>query len=126
MQSGTGPSWSGATTCQRQLDVASFLLGALTLPEERELMTHVAACRTCQAALHELGTLPDLLALVPRSVVELINRSPDPFQLGASLRPRKDTVVLTPKSPVTVEVIADNPDQWGCAAATSTTPRPGW
>ena len=26
--------------------------------------------------------------------------------------PRKDTVVLTPKSRVTVELIADNPGQW--------------
>lgn len=75
MASSMGWSWSGLTTCERQFDVASFLLGALTLPEERELMTHVAACQTCQAALHELGTLPDLLALVPSSVVELINRS---------------------------------------------------
>lgn len=75
MASGMGRAWNGLTTCERQLDVASLLLGALTLPEERELMTHLAACRTCQAALHELGTLPDLLALVPRSVVELINRS---------------------------------------------------
>lgn len=75
MRSCTGRSWSGLMTCERQFDVASYLLGALTLPEELELMTHVAGCRTCQAALHELGTLPDLLALVPRSVVELINCS---------------------------------------------------
>lgn len=70
-------NWSriGLTTCERQPDVAAFLLGALTLSEERELMTHVAACRSCQAALHELGTLPGLLALVPRSVAELIARS---------------------------------------------------
>ena len=75
MRSGTGRSWSGLTTCERQFDVAAYLLGALPLPEERELGTHVAACQSCQAALHELGHLPDLLALVPRSVAELIARS---------------------------------------------------
>lgn len=75
MRSGTDRSWSGLTTCERELDVAAFLLGALTLPEERELMAHVAACQCCQAALDELGHLPGLLALVPRSVAELINRS---------------------------------------------------
>ena len=79
MQGGTDRPGAARRPVSGQLDVASFLLGALTLPEERELMTHVAACRTCQAALHELGTLPDLLALVPRSVEELINRSPNPF-----------------------------------------------
>ena len=48
---GMGRPWSGLTTCEGQFDVASFLLGALTLPEEREWMTHVAAFRTCQAVL---------------------------------------------------------------------------
>ena len=75
MRSASGRPWNGPTTCKRQYDVAAFLLGALTLPEERELMTHTAACQSCHAALHELGNLPDLLALVPRSVAELINRS---------------------------------------------------
>ena len=75
MASSMGWSWSGPTTCQRQFDVAAFLIGALTLIEERELMAHLARCQTCQAALYELSTLPDLLALVPRSVVELIDRS---------------------------------------------------
>jgi len=70
-----GLAYTAGTTCERHCDVASLLLGALTLPEERELTTHLAACRTCQAALDELGTLPDLLASVPRSDVELINRS---------------------------------------------------
>jgi len=75
MRSGTGRPWAGPTTCDRPYDVAAFLLGALTLPEERELMTHTATCQHCQAALHELGNLPDLLALVPRSVAELIHHS---------------------------------------------------
>ena len=63
------------TTCARQPDVAVFLLGALTLPEERELMAHVSGCPACQETLRELGTLPQLLALVPRSLAELIDRS---------------------------------------------------
>lgn len=75
MPSGTGRSRSGATTCQRQFDVAASLLCALPVAEERELMTHVAGCQTCQRALDELSTLPDLLALVPRSVVELMIRN---------------------------------------------------
>lgn len=75
MRSGADRSWGGPTTCERQFDVAVFLLGALTLLEERELMEHVSACQCCQAALQELGHLPGLLALVPRSVAELINRS---------------------------------------------------
>lgn len=63
------------TSCARQPDVAAFLLGALTLPEERELMAHLSGCPTCQQTLRELGTLPELLALVPRSLAELIDRS---------------------------------------------------
>lgn len=63
------------TTCPSQPNVAAFLLGALTPEEERATTAHTARCPTCQAALHELATVPDLLGLVPRSVVELIDRS---------------------------------------------------
>ena len=75
MRSGTAESRSDPTTCERQVDVAVFLLGALTLPEERELMTHTAACPACQAELYELGPVADLLALVPRSDADFANRS---------------------------------------------------
>jgi hypothetical protein len=78
MRSRTEPSRIGLTTCARQFDIASFLLGALTPPDERELMTHAAACRCCQATLHEFGTLPDLLALVPPSVTERIDPQREP------------------------------------------------
>lgn len=63
------------TSCPRQPDVAGFLLGALTIAEERDLMPHVAGCAVCQETLHELGSVPDMLALVPRSLAELIDRS---------------------------------------------------
>lgn len=56
--------------CDRQRDVASFLLGALSLGEERELMVHLAGCAHCQDTLRELGHLPQMLALVPRSLAE--------------------------------------------------------
>ena len=36
-------------------------------------MPHVAACQSCQTTLRELGMLPDLLELVPRSVVEQLS-----------------------------------------------------
>ncbi len=61
--------------CPKQPDVAAFVLGALTPAEERATMAHVAGCGICQATLQEFATLPDLLALVPRSVIELIDRS---------------------------------------------------
>jgi hypothetical protein len=63
------------TACPKEPNVAAFLLGALTPAEERATMAHAAGCATCQTTLRELATLPDLLALVPRSVVKLIDRS---------------------------------------------------
>ena len=63
------------TRCPRQPDVAAFLLGALTPAEERATMAHVARCDSCEATLQEFAMLPDLLALVPRSVIELLERS---------------------------------------------------
>lgn len=59
--------------CERQLDIAVFLLGALTPAEERDLISHATTCPSCQASLSELGDLPDLLARVPPAIAESIN-----------------------------------------------------
>lgn len=61
--------------CAHQPDVAAFLLGALTPDEERATMTHLAACADCQSVLAEFLELPRRLDQVPRSLVELIDRS---------------------------------------------------
>lgn len=61
--------------CPRRPDVAAFLLGALTPDEERATMTHLAECVQCQAVLAEFIDLPCKLDQVPRSMVELIDRS---------------------------------------------------
>lgn len=61
-------------SCPRQPDVAAFLLGALTPDEEHDTMVHVAGCGCCQSTLAEFLHLPGLLAKVPRSMAELIER----------------------------------------------------
>lgn len=61
--------------CERRTDVAAFLLGALTPSEERDTMVHLPDCADCQATLAELIHMPELLARVPRSLIELMDRS---------------------------------------------------
>lgn len=63
------------TRCAWQADVACFLLGGLTPSEEHATMAHLAGCPTCRATLTEFINLPTLLDRVPRSLVELVNRS---------------------------------------------------
>lgn len=80
------------TTCPEQPNVAAFLLGALTPSEERATMAHAATCPTCQVSLHELAIVPDALALVPRSVLELIDRSGSDHAATGQIRRRETHV----------------------------------
>ena len=61
--------------CPHQPDVAAFLLGALTPDEERATMVHLSRCGDCQTVLVEFLELPRRLDQVPRSMLQLIDRS---------------------------------------------------
>lgn len=60
--------------CVKRFDVAAMLLGALTPDEEAETMSHISGCANCQATLAEFLRLPDRLAQVPVSMLDLIDR----------------------------------------------------
>ena len=65
-------------TCRKRYDVAALLLGALTPAEEADTLTHIAGCAPCRQVLAEFTALPELLAKVPLSMLELIERSKRP------------------------------------------------
>jgi anti-sigma factor RsiW len=48
-------------TCSRTLDVAPYLLGAISAGERRSLEQHLESCSTCRDEVIQLAGLPGLL-----------------------------------------------------------------
>lgn len=51
---------------------ATYTLGALNVPEQKEYELHLTQCHRCTAAVAELKSLPDLLNLLTTEEAEAL------------------------------------------------------